>query len=159
MSVSIIAAVGRNFELGKNNDLIWHFKQDMKFFKETTLGHTVIMGRKTFESLPKALPNRLNVVITSDSSYSAENIVVVSSVEQALKYCDNGEAFVLGGGMIYKEFLPFADKLYLTEIEDSLENADTYFPSFDKNEYKRTVVKSTNENGIAFSHIIYEKIK
>lgn len=159
MSVSIIAAVGRNFELGKNNDLIWHFKQDMKFFKETTLGHTVIMGRKTFESLPKALPNRLNVVITSDSSYSAENIVVVSSVEQALKYCDNEEAFVIGGGMIYKEFLPFADRLYLTEIEDSLENADTYFPSFDKNEYKRTVVKSTDENGIAFSHIIYEKIK
>lgn len=159
MSVSIIASVGRNFELGKNNDIIWHFKQDMKFFKETTLGHTVIMGRKTFESLPKALPNRLNVVITSDSSYSAENIVVVSSVEQALKYCDNEEAFVIGGGMIYKEFLPFADKLYLTEIEDSLENADTYFPSFDKNEYKRTVVKSTDENGIAFSHIIYEKIK
>ena len=159
MSVSIIAAVGRNFELGKNNDLIWHFKQDMKFFKKTTLGHTVIMGRKTFESLPKALPNRLNVVITSDSSYSAENIVVVSSVEQALKYCDNEEAFVIGGGMIYKEFLPFADKLYLTEIEDSLENADTYFPSFDKNEFKRTVVKSTDENGIAFSHIIYEKIK
>ena len=159
MSVSIIAAVGRNFELGKNNELIWHFKQDMKFFKETTLGHTVIMGRKTFESLPKALPNRLNVVITSDSSYSAENIVVVSSVEQALKYCDNEEAFVIGGGMIYKEFLPFADRLYLTEIEDSLENADTYFPSFDKNEYKRTVVKSTDENGIAFSHIIYEKIK
>lgn len=159
MSVSIIASVGRNFELGKNNDLIWHFKQDMKFFKETTLGHTVIMGRRTFESLPKVLPNRLNVVITSDSSYSAENIVVVSSVEQALKYCDNEEAFVIGGGMIYKEFLPFADKLYLTEIEDSLENADTYFPSFDKNEYKRTVVKSTDENGIAFSHIIYEKIK
>lgn len=159
MSVSIIAAVGRNFELGKNNDLIWHFKQDMKFFKETTLGHTVIMGRKTFESLPKTLPNRLNVVITSDSSYSAENIVVVSSVEQALKYCDNEEAFVIGGGMIYKEFLPFADRLYLTEIEDSLENADTYFPSFDKNEFKRTVVKSTDENGIAFSHIIYEKIK
>ena len=137
MSVSIIAAVGRNFELGKNNDLIWHFKQDMKFFKETTLGHTVIMGRKTFESLPKALPNRLNVVITSDSSYSAENIVVVSSVEQALKYCNNEEAFVIGGGMIYKEFLPFADKLYLTEIEDSRENADTYFPSFDKNEFKQ----------------------
>ena len=159
MSVSIIAAVGRNFELGKNNDLIWHFKQDMKFFKETTLGHTVIMGRKTFESLPKALPNRLNVVITSDSSYSEENIVVVSSVEQALKYCNNEEAFVIGGGMIYKEFLPFADKLYLTEIEDSRENADTYFPSFDKNEFKRTVVKSTDENGIAFSHIIYEKIK
>lgn len=159
MSVSIIASVGRNFELGKNNDLIWHFKQDMKFFKETTLGHTVIMGRRTFESLPKVLPNRLNVVITSDSSYSAENIVVVSSVEQALKYCDNEEAFVIGGGMIYKEFLPFADRLYLTEIEDSRENADTYFPSFDKNEYKRTVVKSTDENGIAFSHIIYEKIK
>ena len=159
MSVSIIAAVGRNFELGKNNDLIWHFKQDMKFFKETTLGHTVIMGRKTFESLPKALPNRLNVVITSDKGYKAENAVVVSSVEEALKYCENDEAFIIGGGMIYKELLPYADKLYLTEIEDSCEDADTYFPSFDKEKYNRTVLKSLDENSIAFSHIIYEKIK
>lgn len=159
MSISIIAAVGRNLELGKMNDLIWHFKQDMKFFKETTLGHTVIMGRKTFESLPKALPNRLNVVITSNKGYKAENAVVVSSVEQALKYCENDEAFIIGGGMIYTEFLPYADKLYLTEIEDSCEDADTYFPSFDKEKYNRTVLKSLYENSIAFSHIIYEKIK
>ena len=159
MSISIIAAVGRNLELGKKNDLIWHFKQDMKFFKETTLGHTVIMGRKTFESLPKALPNRLNVVITSDKGYNAENAVVVSSVEEALKYCENDESFILGGGMIYKELLPYADKLYLTEIEDSCEDADTFFPSFDKEKYNRTVLKSLYENSIAFSHIIYEKIK
>lgn len=159
MSISIIAAVGRNLELGKKNDLIWHFNQDMKFFKETTLGHTVIMGRKTFESLPKALPNRLNVVITSDKGYKAENAIVVSSVEEALKYCENDEAFIIGGGMIYKEFLPYADKLYLTEIEDSCEDADTYFPSFDKEKYNRTVLKSLYENSIAFSHIIYEKIK
>ena len=131
----------------------------MKFFKETTLGHTVIMGRKTFESLPKALPNRLNVVITSDKGYKAENAVVVSSVEEALKYCENDEAFVISGGMIYKELLPYADKLYLTEIEDSCEDADTYFPSFDKEKYNRTVLKSLDENSIAFSHIIYEKIK
>ena len=155
----MIAAVGKNLELGKNNDLIWHFKEDMKFFKETTLGHTVIMGRKTFESLPKALPNRLNVVITSDKGYKAENAVVVSSVEEALKYCENDEAFILGGGMIYKELLPYADKLYLTEIEDSCEDADTYFPSFNKEKYNRTVLKSLYENSIAFSHIIYEKIK
>ena len=159
MAISMIAAVGKNLELGKNNDLIWHFKEDMKFFKETTLGHTVIMGRKTFESLPKALPNRLNVVITSDKGYKAENAVVVSSVEEALKYCENDEAFILGGGMIYKELLPYADKLYLTEIEDSCEDADTYFPSFDKEKYNRTVLKSLDENSIAFSHIIYEKIK
>lgn len=159
MSISIIAAVGINLELGKKNNLIWHFKQDMKFFKETTLGHTVIMGRKTFESLPKALPNRLNVVITSDKGYNAENAVIVSSVEEALKYCENDEAFIIGGGMIYKEFLPYADKLYLTEIEDSCEDADTYFPSFDKEKYNRTVLKSLDENSIAFSHIIYEKIK
>lgn len=157
MSLSIIAAVGRNLELGKNNDLIWHFKQDMKFFKETTTGHTVIMGRKTFESLPKALPNRLNVVITSDKNYNAENAVVVSSVDEAMKYCENDEAFIIGGGQIYKEFLPFSDKLYLTEIEDTCNDADTYFPAFDKEKYNRTVIKSTDENGTAFSHILYEK--
>lgn len=159
MSVSIIAAIGRNLELGKNNDLIWHFKQDMKFFKETTTGHTVIMGRRTFESLPKALPNRLNVVITSDKNYNAENAVVVSSINEAMKYCENDEAFIIGGGQIYREFLPFADKLYLTEIEDCCNDADTYFPTFDKEKYNRTVIKSTDENSIAFSHILYEKNK
>ena len=80
MSISVIAAVGRNYELGKNNDLIWHFKEDMRFFKQTTMGHTVVMGRKTFESLPKALPNRRNIVITSDENYKADGAEVIADI-------------------------------------------------------------------------------
>ena len=83
MSISMIAAVGRNLELGKNNDLIWHFKEDMKFFKNTTMGHTVIMGRKTFESLPKALPGRKNIVLSLNPNYTADSAEVISSVEEA----------------------------------------------------------------------------
>ena len=86
MSISIIAAVGKNFELGKNNDLIWHFKEDMRFFKQTTMGHTVVMGRKTFESLPKALPNRRNIVITSDENYKADGAEVITDINDVYSF-------------------------------------------------------------------------
>ena len=134
MSISMIAAVGRNLELGKGNDLIWHFKEDMKFFKETTTGSSVIMGRKTFESLPKALPNRKNIVITNNRDYVADGGYVVNSIEKALELAGDN-AFIIGGGNIYSQFLPLADKIYLTEIEDECADADTYFPQFDKNDY------------------------
>ena len=117
MAICMIAAVGKNLELGKGNDLIWHFKDDMAFFKETTMGSSVIMGRKTFESLPKALPRRKNIVITTRKDYKAEGATVVNSIENALKEVDSDNAFIIGGGDIYKQFLPMADKLYLTEIE------------------------------------------
>lgn len=156
MSISMIAAVGKGLELGKNNDLIWHFKEDMKFFKETTMGHTVIMGRKTFESLPKALPNRRNIVITTNADYVAEGAEVVTSVEEALAVVD-GEAFIIGGGAIYKAFLPFADKLYLTEIEASCLDADTYFPIFNKSDYRREVINVYDIDGVHFEHILYKK--
>ena len=93
MSVSMIAAVGKNLELGKNNNLIWHFKEDMKFFKDTTMGHTVVMGRKTFESLPKALPGRKNIVISSNAEYQAQGATVVTSVEALSVSLDEGVAF------------------------------------------------------------------
>lgn len=157
MKVSIIAAVGRNLELGRGNDLIWHFKEDMKFFKETTMGSSVIMGRKTFESLPKALPGRKNIVITNNNSYSAEGAVTVHSVDEALKSADSQEVFVLGGGKIYEQLLPVADKLYLTEIEAECPDADTYFPSFNKEEYTREVIASYQADGISFSHICYTR--
>ena len=156
MAISIIAAVGKNLELGKNNDLIWHFKEDMKFFKETTTGHPVIMGRKTFESLPKALPNRRNIVITKNTDFVAQNAETVSSLEEAMSLCENEEAFIIGGGQIYKEFLPYADKLYLTEIEDECSDADTFFPYFEKEKYKKSVLKVNEADGIKFSHILYE---
>lgn len=157
MSVSMIAAVGKNLELGKNNNLIWHFKEDMKFFKDTTMGHTVVMGRKTFESLPKALPGRKNIVISSNAEYQAQGATVVTSVEEALQIADNEEIFVIGGGKIYAEFLPYADKLYLTEIYAECEDADTYFPQFNKSEYIKEIINYYDIDGVEFYHVVYKK--
>lgn len=157
MSVSMIAAVGKNLELGKNNDLIWHFKEDMKFFKDTTMGHTVVMGRKTFESLPKALPGRKNIVISSNAQYQAQGATVVSSVEEALQIADNEEVFVIGGGKIYAEFLPYADKLYLTEIDAECTDADTYFPQFNKSDYIKEIINYYDIDGVEFYHVVYKK--
>ena len=157
MSVSMIAAVGKNLELGKNNDLIWHFKEDMKFFKDTTMGHTVVMGRKTFESLPKALPGRKNIVISSNAEYQAQGATVVTSVEEALQIADNEELFVIGGGKIYAAFLPYADKLYLTEIDAECEDADTYFPQFNKSEYIKEIINYYDIDGVEFYHVVYKK--
>ena len=157
MSVSMIAAVGKNLELGKNNNLIWHFKEDMKFFKDTTMGHTVVMGRKTFESLPKALPGRKNIVISSNAQYQAQGATVVTSVEEALQIADNEEVFVIGGGKIYAEFLPYADKLYLTEIDAECADADTYFPQFNKSEYIKEIINYYDIDGVEFYHVVYKK--
>lgn len=157
MSISMIAAVGKNFELGKNNDLIWHFKEDMKFFKNTTMGHTVIMGRKTFESLPKALPGRKNIVLSLNPNYTADSAEVISSVEEAVELSQDSEVFVIGGGKVYELMLPYADKIYLTEIEDECNDADTYFPKFNKELYNRKVIASYEIDSIKFSHILYSK--
>lgn len=157
MAISMIAAVGKNRELGKNNDLIWHFKEDMKFFRETTTGNTVVMGRKTFESLPHALPNRRNVVITSNKNYSAEGAEVASSLEEALELTKNDNVFIIGGGKIYSEFLKYADKLYLTEIDAQCEDADTFFPEIDKNSFSREKLTDFTVDGIHFEHILYHK--
>lgn len=159
MAISMIAAVGKNLELGKNNDLIWHFKEDMKFFKETTMGHPVIMGRKTFESLPKALPGRKNIVISTNPEYKADGAEVVASVEEAIKLAEveDTDTFVIGGGRIYTEFLPYADNLYLTEINADCPDADTYFPEFNKSDYIKEIVNFYDVNGTEFYHVIYKK--
>jgi len=137
MSIAMIAAVGKNRELGKNNDLIWHFKEDMAFFKKTTTGSTVIMGRKTFLSLPRALPNRRNIVISRNSDFAPAGAETVASIEEAVKLAGNEAVLIIGGAQIYEAFLPLADTLYLTEIDDSCSNADTYFPAFDKSLYQK----------------------
>ena len=159
MAISMIAAVGKNLELGKNNDLIWHFKEDMKFFKKTTMGHPVIMGRKTFESLPKALPGRKNIVISANPEYKADGAEVVTSVEEAIKLAEteDTDAFVIGGGRIYNEFLPYADNLYLTEINAECPDADTYFPDFNKSDYIKEIVNFYDVDGTEFYHVIYKK--
>lgn len=158
MTVSMIAAIGRNNELGKDNNLIFHFHNDMKFFRETTTGNTVVMGRKTFESLPKVLPNRRNVVISSDKTLKIDGAEVCSSVEEVLKLCKNDNVFIIGGGRVYAEFLEYADKLYLTEVDAECADADTFFPQTDKSRWKREVLAEYCENGINYSHVLYTKI-
>jgi dihydrofolate reductase len=157
MTICMIAAVGKNLELGKDNNLIWHFKDDMAFFKETTTGSSIIMGRKTFESLPKVLPRRKNIIITKKEDYKAEGATVVHSISEALNEVESDTAFIIGGGDIYRQFLPKAQKLYLTEIEAECPDADAYFPAFNKAEYKKELLASYHDKGIHFSHICYTK--
>ena len=126
--ITMIAAVGENNELGKDNDLVWHLPNDFKRFKELTTGHHIIMGRKTFESFPKPLPNRTHVVITRDKSYYKEGAVIVHSMEEAIaKTIVDEQPFIIGGGEIYKVGLTFAERIELTRVHDDFE-ADTYFP-------------------------------
>lgn len=136
MVISIIAAMGKNRIIGKNNSLPWKLTEDMKRFKELTAGKPVIMGRKTFESIGRHLPNRLNIVVTHDRNYKAEGCIVANSAEEALKAAEgNEEIMVIGGAQIYKEFLPIANKMYLTLINENFEG-DAYFPDYNKNEWK-----------------------
>lgn len=157
MSISIIAAIGKNNELGKGNDLIWHFKADMKFFKETTMGSAVIMGRKTYESLPKLLPGRKNIIITRAEGMKVEDAHFVNGVGEALSEAGQQETFIIGGASVYAAYLPIADKLYLTEIEAECADADVYFPRFDKDLFIKTVLSESEENGIRFAHVLYER--
>lgn len=158
MSYSIIAAIGKNNELGKDNDLIWRLKNDLKFFREVTTGHTIIMGRKTFESLPKMLPNRKHIVLSSGEDFPSE-VEVYKELKDLLESLKNSEEeiFIIGGGSIYKLFIDYADKLYLTEIDASYKDADTYFPTFDKENYDREVLKENEENGISYKHVLYKR--
>ncbi len=129
MTISIISAIAENNVIGKDNDLIWHISEDLKRFKRITAGHTVIMGRKTYESLPfKPLPKRTNIVITRDKNLKLEGVLIVSSPEEAIEKCKGEEeVFICGGASIYKHFLSIADKMYLTKLYHSFEG-DTYFP-------------------------------
>ena len=158
MNISMIAALGRKNEIGKGNDLVFHFHNDMVFFRETTSGGTVVMGRKTFDSLPKVLPKRRNIVISTNKNLEIEGAEVCSSIEEAIKLFEKDEkVFIIGGGRIYSEFLPYADKLYLTEVDAECTDADVFFPQFDKSEWSREVLAEHNEDGIDYQHILYTK--
>lgn len=159
MNLSMIAAIGRNGELGKNNALLWRLEGDLPFFKRVTMGKTVIMGRKTYESMGRALPGRRNIVITRDKSFSAPDAEIASSPREALEKCRvDEEVFVIGGGQIYAAFLPMAKKLYLTEAEAEDPDADTFFPVFNKEKWDRAVL---DEGGgeIKYAHVLYERKK
>lgn len=160
MDINLIAAIGKNNELGKNNDLIWKFKGDMKFFRETTMGHPIVMGRKTFESLPKVLPGRKNIVISTNKIKNEEIEVYKSIKDFLLKYQEYGDdIFIIGGASIYKQFIHLATNLYLTEIESEDKEADVYFPTFDQKEWEKEVLLSNQENSINFKHVLYKRKK
>lgn len=158
MSYSIIAAVGRNLELGKNNDLIWKIPEDLKFFRNITNGHTVVMGRNTFDSLPRMLPNRKHIVLSSRDDFPNEVEVYKNIKDLLIKYKDSDEEiFVIGGGSIYSLFLEYCDKLYLTEIDEEDKKASVYFPSFDKNLFNCEVISNNEDNGISYKHVLYSR--
>ena len=134
--ITMIAAAGENNELGKDNDLVWHLPDDFKRFKQLTTGHYIIMGRKTFESFPKPLPNRTHVVITRNEGYKKEGAVVVHSIDAALlKASSDTQPFIIGGGEIYKMGISVADKIELTRVHGTFD-ADTYFPELDKEKWE-----------------------
>ncbi len=161
MQLSIIAAVGRNNELGKNNDLIWHFKDDMKFFRETTMGHTMIMGRKTFESLPKMLPGRKHLVLSRSGLLFPPEVDVYQSVDQFLETYENvdDEIFDIGGATMYDQLLPYANNLYLTEIDAEDNEATVFFPEFDQDDFTRKELSAhvDEKTGISYSHTLYKR--
>ncbi|WP_310556043.1 dihydrofolate reductase [Flavobacterium sp.] len=135
--ITIIAAVGKNNELGKDNKIIWHLPDDFKRFKALTTGHYIIMGRKTFESFPKPLPNRTHIVISRNHNYQVpDGCFVVNSIEKAIEMCPKNETlFIIGGGEIYKQSIEITDTIELTRIHNTFD-ADAYFPEIDLNKWK-----------------------
>ncbi len=160
-TVTLIAAASENNIIGKDNKLIWRLSDDLKHFKELTKGHFVIMGRKTFESMPKALPNRTNVIITRKTDYKAENAIVVNSLEKALKVAENdNQPFIIGGGEIYKLSMEIADRIELTRVHTSIEG-DTSFPEINLEkwqEVKNEKRLKDEKNEYDFSFLRYDKI-
>jgi len=138
--IIMIAAAAENNALGKNNELVWHLPNDFKRFKSLTTGHHIIMGRKTFESFPKPLPDRVHVVISRQENYKPEGCIVVDSIEKAIAICpENDDSYVIGGGEIYNLALPFTDIIELTKVHHSFD-ADAFFPKINKSEW--TLVES-----------------
>ena len=155
--ISIIAAVGKNNEIGKNNELIWHIKEDLQNFKNLTMNKYIVMGANTYASLPKRLEGRKYIVLSKHLK-EIENGLVFNDFETLLEFINkqNEEIMIIGGSSIYKLFIPYADKLYLTEI-DSTSDADTYFPDFDKRKYKYNILKENSDNELKYKFVIYEK--
>lgn len=163
MILSIIVVADERNAIGKNNSLLCHLPADLKHFKIITSGHTVIMGRKTFESLPNgSLPKRRNIVLTRNTNLSIQGCEICSSLCEAVELCKNEEeVFIIGGGTIYKEAMEMADVIYLTRVHREFEGADTFFPAIDATRWKGVSCENHNadeKNPYDYSFIRYEKI-
>ena len=149
--ISIIVAASENNAIGKSNAMLWHLPEDLKFFKNTTWGMPVIMGRKTFEAVGKPLPGRTNIIVTSNKDWSAENTITTTNIDDAIKVANDTnskEIFITGGGEIYRQTLPIADKVYLTRVHTTIDG-DAFFPEMDLNTWEidfEKHVKSDEKN-------------
>ncbi len=153
--ITMIAVVARDGGIGRGGDLLWHLPGDLKHFKSRTMGRPVIMGRKTWESLPKKpLPGRLNIVVTRNEGYSADGAVVAGSLDEAFKLVENEEeAFVMGGASIYEAALPYSDRLELTEVDAEVEDADTKFPHIERSEWIEEASEQITEKGLDYRFV------
>ena len=158
--LSLIVAIAKNNVIGKENKLVWHMPADMRFFKNTTMGHTLIMGRKTFESFGKPLPGRKSIVITRQNDWQYEGVVVVHSLEDAIKVAPKDEeVFIIGGAEIYRQAMPLCNKMYLTIIHHDFEG-DTLFPDIDFSQWNLTSDEkylADEKNAYDFSFRVYER--
>ncbi len=156
---SLISAVARNRVIGINNTLPWRLPEDLQHFKRLTLGHHIVMGRKTFESLGRPLPGRISVVISRDPNYALpEGCLLAGSIETALHLCgEDSEVFCIGGAQLYAQALPLADRLYLTEIEADFDG-DAWFPAFDRAAWRETVREAhTGAGGLRYAFVTYAR--
>ena len=162
MEKSIIVAISDNNAIGRNNELLWHISADLKFFKKQTLGWPVIMGRKTFESIGRALPGRANIVISRNFN-TGEEVEVVNSLKEAFAIAESTnleKCFVMGGGQIYAQALEFADRLVVTHVHTVIDDADTFFPQIDQNVWNvvnRSEMFTDEETGYTYEFVEYEK--
>lgn len=159
MKISLIAAIGKNRELGRENKLLFQIPEDMKFFKEKTNGHAVIMGRKTYESIGRLLPNRFNIILSRQPlnfviEPGDEKFAIVNNIEEALEIArehESEEVFVIGGAQIYEQAIKFADKLYLTLVDDEVKDADVFFPDYAR--FKIVSERKSSDNHYAYDFI------
>ena len=156
MEIFLIAAVDKNLAIGRNGKIPWHIKEDLQFFQKNTLNTAMIMGRSTFDSIGKPLPDRKNIVMTN-SPTNREGVIEVCDIESAIKEAkkDSNKISIVGGQSIYKEFMPLANKLLITEIDIVVERADTFFPKWDKKDWTEQSRINSMENGIEYSFVEY----
>ena len=160
MNITLIAAIGKNRELGRDNDLIWSIPEDLKFFRDNTVGKHIVMGMNTLNSLPRLLPNRKHIVLTRRDIELDSSIKIVHSIEELLQYIEslNEEVMVIGGAQIYSQMIEYANKMLLTEINDE-EVADVYFPEFSLENWDRLLISEHQYENIEYSHVVYTRKK
>ena len=158
-NITIIAAIGENNELGLDNKLIWSIKEDLRRFKKLTTGHSIIMGRKTFESISKALPGRLNIVLTKNKNFKFKNVSIASNIHEAIELTkDDEQPFIIGGSEIYSLFINMAQTIELTRVHNSF-RADTYFPNINFSKWNKIYEEKFNLDNLSYSFITYKKKK